>query len=320
MLAGVRFGSCAHVRPATLIEENVHCGHAVGLKQTILFPFVRLGSLINFCDCLTAGGSSDKSHSEVGSSYVHFNYSPRGDKATASLAGDVPRGVMLDQEPIFLGGQGGLVGPTRIEYGTVIAAGVICRRDILKRGRLVFGQGPQRPGEVDYKPALSADIDRLVRNNLAYIGNLCALTEWYRHVRSLSLARDRYDIACLKGALNVLDIMLRERCKQFNELIKNTVAVTKVRAPRQGNRMQGRMQVIRARLMRWWPKVLPQLESGALTGMDKKNRDTFLSGIQVARSRSTHLDLMSKTSQSLRRVGTTWLQSMVDSTMKLFAD
>jgi len=30
------------------------------------------------------------------------------------LFGDVPRGVMLNQPPIFLGGQGGAVGPIRV--------------------------------------------------------------------------------------------------------------------------------------------------------------------------------------------------------------
>lgn len=78
----------------------------MGLKQTILFPFVTLGSLINFCDVFMAGGTSRRDHSEVGSSYIHFNYTPRGDKATPSLVGDVPRGVMLNKEPFFSGDRG----------------------------------------------------------------------------------------------------------------------------------------------------------------------------------------------------------------------
>ena len=106
-------GPGAQVREGCLLEEEANGAHCVGLKQTILFPFVTLGSLINFCDCLMAGGTSRKDHSEVGSSYIHFNFTPDGDKTTASLFGDVPRGVMLDQPPIFLGGQGGAVGPVR---------------------------------------------------------------------------------------------------------------------------------------------------------------------------------------------------------------
>ncbi len=112
-------GSGAQVREACILEEQAGGAHCVGLKQTILFPFVTLGSLINFCDCLMAGGTSRKAHSEVGSSYIHFNFTPEGDKATASLIGDVPQGVMLNKPPIFLGGQGGMVvfleGPEHLQ-------------------------------------------------------------------------------------------------------------------------------------------------------------------------------------------------------------
>src|SRR5208337_2418339 len=135
----VTMGSNAQVRSGCLLEEESGGNHCIGLKQTILFPFVQLGSLINFCDCLMAGGTSRKNHSEVGSSYIHFNFTPNQDKATASLIGDVPRGVMLDQRPIFLGGQGGLVGPAVIGYGTVIAAGVIFRGDFHEGHKLITG-------------------------------------------------------------------------------------------------------------------------------------------------------------------------------------
>ena len=85
-----------------------------------------------------SGGTSRQDHSEVGSSYIHFNYTPNQDKATPSLIGDVPSVVMLNQRPIFLGGQGGLVGPCRMAFGTVIAAGSICRKDVLEPDRLVI--------------------------------------------------------------------------------------------------------------------------------------------------------------------------------------
>ncbi len=89
-----KMGYGAHVRSGTILEEQASGAHTVGLKQTILFPFVTLGSLINFCDCLMSGGTSRKDHSEVGSSYIHFNFTPNQDKATASLIGDVPYYVL----------------------------------------------------------------------------------------------------------------------------------------------------------------------------------------------------------------------------------
>ena len=80
------------MRRGTILEEHASCAHTVGLKQTILFPYVTLGSLINFCDCFMAGGTGPRNHSEVGSSYIHFNFSANQDKATASLLGMCPRG------------------------------------------------------------------------------------------------------------------------------------------------------------------------------------------------------------------------------------
>ncbi len=110
-LEKANMGLGAQVREGCLLEEEANGAHCVGLKQTILLPFVTLGSLINFCDCLMAGGTSRKDHSEVGSSYIHFNYTPDGDKTTASLFGDVPRGVMLDQPPDLPGRPGRGRGP-----------------------------------------------------------------------------------------------------------------------------------------------------------------------------------------------------------------
>jgi UDP-N-acetylglucosamine/UDP-N-acetylgalactosamine diphosphorylase len=37
---------------------------------------------------------------------------------------------MLRERPIFLGGQGGAVGPVQVAYGSVVAAGSILRSDI----------------------------------------------------------------------------------------------------------------------------------------------------------------------------------------------
>ncbi|MBK8259758.1 MAG: hypothetical protein IPK80_00205 [Nannocystis sp.] len=76
LLRGASAGADAHLRAGTLMEEESSTAHAVGLKHTILLAFVTLGSLINFCDALVAGGTSRRDHSEVGSGYIHFNYTP----------------------------------------------------------------------------------------------------------------------------------------------------------------------------------------------------------------------------------------------------
>ena len=93
------------VRKGSLYEEDASSAQHTDTKMTILFPWSTLGSDINFCDVLLSGGTGPElgSFSEVGSGTIHFNYSIRGDKATASLFGDVLQGVFLDQERLFIG-------------------------------------------------------------------------------------------------------------------------------------------------------------------------------------------------------------------------
>lgn len=211
------FGS--HIRDGTILEEESSVSHMVGLKQTILFPFVTLGSLINFCDCFMSGGTGRKDHSEVGSSYVHFNYTPNQDKATPSLIGDVPYGVMLNQKPIFLGGQGGLAGPCRLAFGVVTSAGTICRKDELRRGRLILEENG-RNKNILFIPGKYRNVKRIVVNNIVYISNLIALMQWYIHVRSQFISDDFPD-ALAGGLKEKLNMAIDERVKKLKEFFKN---------------------------------------------------------------------------------------------------
>lgn len=207
-------GSSAHVRPGCLLEEEASTAHAAGLKQTILFPWVTLGSLVNFCDLLMAGGTSRKHHSEVGSSFIHFNFTPHGDKATPSLFGDVPRGVLLDQPPVFLGGQGGVVGPATSAFGVVQAAGTVCREDMDAEGRLYVHATPAgapRP----YTPGTPRAAAARLRANLLYIGNLFALRLWYRSFRKPLMETDPHREACRRGADALLGAAVGERTRQL---------------------------------------------------------------------------------------------------------
>jgi bifunctional UDP-N-acetylglucosamine pyrophosphorylase / glucosamine-1-phosphate N-acetyltransferase len=207
------FGSGAHVRKGTILEEEANAAHTVGLKQTILFPFVTLGSLINFCDCFMAGGTSRKNHSEVGSSFIHFNYTPNQDKATASMMGNVHQGVMLNQKPIFLGGQGGIVGPLQIGFGCITVAGSIVRKNEPKNDRMILGGGlkemslPRRMG-------VYSQLDRVVNNNIAYIAGLISLRAWYHHIRPL-FVHDQLSGYLVLGMQKNLDDCIDERIKRF---------------------------------------------------------------------------------------------------------
>ncbi len=212
-------GLGAHVREGSILEEEAGGAHCVGLKQTILFPFVTLGSLINFCDCLMSGGTSRKDHSEVGSSYIHFNFTPDGDKTTPSLFGDVPRGVMLNQPAIFLGGQGGIVGPLRMGFGNVVAAGSILREDCTGDNKLIAVE--TKPGCIkDYMPALYPNLLRIVESNIVYLANLYALQEWYIHVRKPFLDGRELGPLVYAGLLDKVSLARKERLKRLEAMAK----------------------------------------------------------------------------------------------------
>ncbi len=305
-------GSSAHIRDGTIMEEESKIAHCVGLKQTILFPFVTLGSLINFCDCLMAGGKSGKDHSEVGSSYIHFNYTPNQDKATASLIGDVPRGVMLNQRPIFLGGQGGLVGPCRLEFGTTIAAGSICRKDELRKGRLIFtdtGKG----GNIMFVPGLYRNIKRIVVNNIIYIANLLALMQWYTHVRS-TFVSDDFPQPIFDGLKDRLNMAIAERINRFHALcLKMPESV----AAYQKNTKENVSSLLikqKKELYEKWPVVQESLTVEGIPDGDAAHRDAFLQKVDNAIKTygKNYIRVIQSLAIADSKIGTRWLQGIVD--------
>ena len=307
MLNGASAGSGSHVRKGTILEEEASIAHTVGLKQTILLPFVTLGSLINFCDCFMAGGTDRQNHSEVGSSYIHFNYTPNQDKATASLIGDVPRGVMLKQAPIFLGGQGGLVGPCRLEYGTVIAAGTINRKDELRPGRLIFGGGG-RSGNVPFVAGHYHGIKRILTNNIIYIANLAALGQWYDQVRRLFLSND-FPKMLLKALQEKLQMAVDERIERLGELMHKIVEQeTAIRDNRSGSNLPQKALYDR------WPELESFLRENRNRVGDNALRDRFLEIIsnEVDQNGKQYLHVIKGLSPESSETGTRWLQGIVD--------
>lgn len=231
LLDGARAGWGAHFRPGTLLEEEASTAHTVGLKHTILLGFVTLGSLINLCDVLMAGGSSRRDHSEVGSGFIHFNFTPwgkRGDKATPSLVGDVTRGVFLREPRIFLGGAGGLVGPAHIGYGAITAAGQVVRADVPAE-RLVLQPPPSI--DVEVSPGRLGRAASRREKNIVYIGQLLALRAWYRQVRRRRIpdrAREG-DPAWIRrtiidAAIETLDSCIAERIDRLEGFLRERAA------------------------------------------------------------------------------------------------
>ncbi len=312
-LANANMASGAQVREGCLLEEEANGSHTVGLKQTLLFPFVTLGSLINFCDCLLAGGTSRKDHSEVGSSYIHFNYTPNQDKATPSLLGDVPRGVMLREPPIFLGGQGGLVGPVRIGFGTVIAAGTIRRGDCPEGGKFLRGEEYPVSAEA-FHPGLYGDIRRKVTNNIVYFANLLALRQWYVHARGAFPGDREMGAALHRGAMEILDKAVAERLARFRALAEKmevSIALAERFLPEKN---RGILLAQQGEFHDRWPEVEASLMDRREEAAGREARDGFLGQLAAAITAQgdDYIRVIRSLDGDARSLGTAWLKQAVD--------
>jgi len=313
-LDSANMGDGAEVREGCLLEEEANGSHTVGLKQTILLPFVTLGSIINFCDLLMAGGTSRTDHSEVGSSYIHFNYTPNQDKATASLIGNVVEGVMLNKPPIFLGGQGGMVGPCQIGFSTVIAAGVIYRGDCPKGNKLLMGKSSPKD-DMDFYPGIYWSVLRRVINSIEYIGNILALKQWYLNVRSKFFQGDIEGLL-YKGALEKLEIVINERIKRFKALAGKMEKSIDLYKSVMGDKASENLLKQKTELL----QNIQDIEKGftecrSYAGNDQE-KELFLKSIDAAiqKAGKDYIKVIQSLDESNKETGVSWLQGIVENT------
>jgi bifunctional UDP-N-acetylglucosamine pyrophosphorylase / glucosamine-1-phosphate N-acetyltransferase len=213
LLASAKARGFADVRPGTILEEEAEIAHNVGLKNTVLTVAVVAGSSINFCDVLLTGGSSRRDHSEIGSGAVHFNFDPRGDKF-GSLMGNAT-GCLLRSRRIFVGGNSGIVAPVHLDFGAVVAAGSMVRKDV-GENQLSFGDSAGRGGDYDLERYY--DLGKKFTVTAKLIGELCALRAWYRHVR-LPFAASEEGPLYLAAAAE-LARHVKHRCEQLAKVIE----------------------------------------------------------------------------------------------------
>ncbi len=209
------------VRKGSLYEEGACSGQHTDTKMTLLMPWVTLGSNINFCDALLAGGTGDPpgQFSEVGSGTIHFNFTIRGDKATASLLGNVCEGVFLRSERLFIGGNCSLLGPLLAEFGTFSAAGARLS------GQLASGLNlgtAHLSGHKNYDPRCFPNLRWIVSTQLQFFGELVALFHWYDQVR-VRMAGDAFQESLYRQGQYIVQRNLEERLAQL-QLLTELVA------------------------------------------------------------------------------------------------
>lgn len=217
-LDSVRVRGFAEIRPGTLLEEQAEAAHNVALKNTTFTSCCIAGSLINFCDLFLSGGRSRREHTEIGSGAIHFNFDPYGDK-WGSLIGGI-RGVLLRSDPVFIGGNSGLVGPLEIGFGAVTAAGSIIRKDVADNTLAADHRSTLRRRRFD----LSA-YGRLRGKFLLtakMIATLHALDTWYHLVRIPNA--DLAERQLYKAARTRIHTQTAERIARLGRIVEKLAA------------------------------------------------------------------------------------------------
>ena len=203
---------------------------------------------------------------------------------------------MLNQKPIFLGGQGGLVGPCRLEFGTIIGAGSIQREDELRQGRMIakgVGKGINTP----YHPGRHLNFKRIMKNNIIYIANLTALMQWYIHVRSHFISDD-FPEELFDGLKEKLNMALEERIKRLKEycLKIQTLKQQKIAGDKKWSELEELF-----------------VHMNGIEG-DAKLKDTFLEKIHtgITKSGKDYISVIKGLNNEDAVTGTRWLQGIVD--------
>ncbi len=252
------------VRSGSLYEEDASSAQHTDTKMTVLLPWVTLGSNLNFCDVLVAGGTGPGlgAFSEIGSGVIHFNFTPRGDKATGSLLGDVTRGVFLREQRLFIGGNSSLVGPLQADYGALCAAGGRYERALHAGLNVPASAGSDAHGGAEGAGAFDLEVygsvHRILHSQVRLIAELAALDAWYAHGRALLAAGAADRAALYARGRAMVQLNLRERIAQLSLLarrMERSAALLEQRRP-------GDPRIAQQRALREaWPQIEAHLGS-----------------------------------------------------------
>ena len=294
------------VRKGSLYEEDASSAQHTDTKMTILFPWTTLGSDINFCDALLAGGTGPElgSFSEVGSGTIHFNYSIRGDKATASLFGDVFQGVFLDQERLFIGGNNSLLGPVKADFGTMTAAGARIKGKLPKG--LNYGHSLPK-GTVDYDARIFSGVSGIVKNQVNVLAELTALANWYKQVRINCAAQAPEQKFLYESGLRMIELNYQERLHQLNRYVDFLENSVRLLESMQASKKQISEQ---KDLLSRWPKLdseFKNLEKHEIQ-IPESLKDEFYN--LQSQGQSDYTGLIKNLSQSGNQTGKIWLSEI----------
>ncbi len=304
------------IRKGSLYEEDASSAQHTDTKMTILFPWVTLGSNVNLCDLMLTGGVGPElgNFTEVGSGTIHFNFTIRGDKATASLFGNVPDGVFLKETRLFIGGNNSLIGPLQGVFGGMTAAGVRIAGN-LKEG-LNLGRGLP-VGHMDYDPRVFSKTKDIIGQQVTYIGQLVALYHWYREIRFRSVPHDPERLALYQAGQRMLALNIQERIAQIERFIEGLETSIQIlsQQPLPPHATIAEQKI----LLEHWPRLKEHLENYEAHFWEIPG--LLSNALEESASRyNHHTQIIRNLSPDSVRVGKSWLASIVHRCEHFFKD
>ena len=118
-----------------------------------------------------------------------------------------------------------MVGPLRLGYGNVVAAGSILRQDYPQDNQLIFENAavPEATRETLFLRPIPA-FGRILENNILYLANLKALEAWYTHVRKPFFEAQEFGSLIYDGAMEQLSLAGKERLQRLKIMAQKAVS------------------------------------------------------------------------------------------------
>lgn len=199
-----------------------------------------------------------------------------------------------------------MVGPLRVGYGNVIAAGTILRSDVTEENKLVIGKS--YTGSVtNFTANQYSGLSRLVSSNVLYLANLLALEEWYAQVRRDFFRKQELGEWIYQGALEKLSMAKAERLNRLKLMAaKMPESMTK---DRPDSASAARKKEFHERVTALCELFLVKTTSSKTIEM----KEAFLSGFQaVGKSGDRgYIETIKSLPDDTTKKGTDWLQEII---------
>ena len=189
------------------------------------------------------------------------------------------------------------MGPCRLNFGLTVAAGTIVRKDEIRRNRFIFGR-EGKGGSIPFEPGRYHSNKRIIMNNIIYIGNLIALQQWYRQVRTLFIST-RFPEPLLSGLKKNIQLAIEERIERLKTVCLKTPLET-------GRQKPG--------ISECWPRLNETLKAHQEKKGDTELRDKFLEYVSrsISMTNKDYIAVIQELAAKDSENGVRWLQGIVD--------